>query len=82
MFVLGTIVPQGPSEKRLCDFCLLFFYSPPPLLNAPVTAAGEIPRELIKRIADYTYSLEVQQKELTRGRYFLLTAGSFWLRLV
>ena len=25
-FVPGTIVPQGPSEKCLCVFCLLFFF--------------------------------------------------------
>ena len=27
-FVPGTIVPQGPSEKCLCVFCLLFFLLP------------------------------------------------------
>ena len=27
-FVPGTIVPQGPSEKCLCVFCLLFFFAP------------------------------------------------------
>ena len=27
-FVPGTIVPQGPSEKCLCVFCLLVFSSP------------------------------------------------------
>ena len=27
-FVPGTIVPQGPSEKRLCVFCLLVFLLP------------------------------------------------------
>ena len=29
-FVPGTIVPQGPSEKCLCVFCLLFFFAPNP----------------------------------------------------
>ena len=27
-FVPGTIVPQGPSEKCLCVFCLLVFFAP------------------------------------------------------
>ena len=27
-FVPGTIVPQGPSEKYLCVFCLLVFSAP------------------------------------------------------
>ena len=27
-FVPGTIVPQGPSDKCLCVFCLLVFFSP------------------------------------------------------
>ena len=27
-FVPGTIVPQGPSEKCLCVFCLLVFFGP------------------------------------------------------
>ena len=27
-FVPGTIVPQGPSEKCLCVFCLLVYFAP------------------------------------------------------
>ena len=27
-FVPGTIVPQGPSQKCLCVFCLLVFFGP------------------------------------------------------
>ena len=34
-FVPGTIVPQGPSEKCLCVFCLLFFLLPSVLWPLP-----------------------------------------------
>ena len=33
-FVPGTIVPQGPSEKCLCVFCLLVFFSAPNFLES------------------------------------------------
>ena len=32
-FVPGTIVPQGPSAKCLCVFCLLVFFAPHPTLS-------------------------------------------------
>ena len=40
-FVPGTIVPQGPSEKCLCVFCLLVIFGPP-----KTPAQHVIPRSL------------------------------------
>ena len=40
-FVPGTIVPQGPSEKCLCAFCLLVFSAPIYGLLAAVDCAQD-----------------------------------------
>ena len=67
-FVPGTIVPQGPSEKCLCVFCLLVFLLPNKKRSETVPPHQRPPHQKNPKIKPVSRIFEISNSNAIQGK--------------